>query len=88
MLFYFYTSRFFWTLEYIYNNAGGAEERKFQFTNAYINEFEVDGIPEAGKAVKVNITIKGGVGSMLTYAGALHGLDHADPYTRINVATR
>jgi len=79
------------TLEYIYNNAGGSEERKFQFTNAYIKEFEVDGTPEPGKAVKVKITLKGGVGSMLTYAGAFHGLDHTDPYTtpkRINTVDR
>ncbi len=79
------------TLEYIYNNAGGSEERKWSFTNAYIKEFEVDGVPEAGKAVNVKITIKGGVGSMLTYAGAFHGLDHTDPYTtpkRINSVGR
>ena len=79
------------TLEYIYNDAAGNEERKWQFTNAYVKEFEVDGVPEAGQAVKVNITLKGGVGSMLTYAGAFHGLDHTDPYTtpkRINTADR
>lgn len=79
------------TLEYIYNNAGGSEERKFQFTNAYVKEFEIDGIPEAGKAAQVKITLKGGVGSKLTYAGAFHGLDHTDPYTtpkRIKTADR
>jgi hypothetical protein len=79
------------TLEYIYNDAAGNEERKWQFTNAFIKEFEIEGIPEAGNPAKCNITLKGGVGSKLTYAGAWHGLDHLDPYTspkRVNTANR
>lgn len=77
------------TLEFIYNDAGGAEERKWQFTNGFISAVKIDGIPEAGKPVKVKLTISQGVGSVASYSGKW--LSHVDPYTsplRIQVVSR
>ncbi len=78
------------TLEFIYNDAGGTEERKWQFTFGYISDHQIEvGIPSEGNPVKVKITISQGVGSAFTYAGIF--MDHVDPYTspkRIQTADR
>jgi len=67
------------TLEFIYFNPGGAEERKWQFTYGYISDVQIDGIPEAGNPVKTKFVISQGVGSALSYSGKW--LSHVDPYT-------
>ncbi len=85
------------TFEYIYNDAGGAEERKWQCTQVYLKkyEFDGDGIPEAGKPVKCKLTFGLGVANAGTKAAISYSgkwLSHVDPYhatiRRINVAAR
>lgn len=92
-----YASKTKQTFEFIYNDAGGAEERKFQCTQVYLKnyEFEGDGIPEAGNPVKCKLTFKNGVSNAgvkgaISYSGKWTG--HVDPYhatiRRVNVAAR
>ena len=92
-----YASKTKQTFEMIYNNAGGAEERKLQATEVYVAgfEYEGEGIPEAGNPVKVKLTFKAGVANdgtrtVISYSGKFTG--HVDPYAttprRINVDAR
>ena len=78
------------TLEFIYNDANGTEERKWQFTLGYISDHQIDGIPEAGNPVKVKMVISQGEGSAFSYSGKF--TDHVDPYKaaprRINCVDR
>ncbi len=92
-----YASKTKQTFEFIINDAGGAEERKWQSTQVYLSdyEFDGDGIPEAGNPVKCKLTFKNGVAdagtlSVISYSGKWTG--HVDPYhatvRRVNVVGR
>jgi hypothetical protein len=64
------------TLRIYYDTTVGAE-KWLQFTNAYVDDWDVPDIPEAGESSDYSVTFKGGEDTALSYSGSF--VNEADP---------